>query len=247
MSDSLIQKYIKEDDIDNIITYFKDNINMNEILVDTLYHYIDTDTDEYLIKILDSQIDNIDFYHLLYLSLIRCILHNSMDCLKKILSTYKLFITENLKNSVAINLIKNYPLFKIINIIKYLGIKSINEYLFDLILKNKMSPKSVLIIPELISIITFNIESIKITPIVKQFINKNPTFKNIILKKVDNSSNKSLNPSWKTYCNIFDKLNYSDLILFLNTKGITDYNNTCLSKYNHRQLCFLLRTNKIIL
>ena len=249
---SEIYKYIERNDIDNIIIYLKNNNlndNFNEILVNCLYNYIDLDLDEYLIKILDSQIDNIDFYHLLYLSLSRCILHNSMDSLKKILSIYKSFITENLKNSVASNLIKNYPTFKIINILKYLGIKSINQYLFDLILKIKMSPKSSLIIPELLSIITLNVQSIKITPTVKQFIAKYPTFKNVILKKKSdkNISTLSSHLTWKTYCSVFDKLSYSDLILFLNTKGITDYNNTSLSKYNHRQLCFLLRTNKIII
>lgn len=209
--------------------------------MDNIYDIIDVDNDSEIINALNNYVTDIDFYFILYLSLIRCISHNSNDSLKVILETYNSFITNNLKNSVIINVINNYKEINPFLIIKKLKV-SVNQYLIDLILKNKLNGDKRMANQEIFIVLKFMTDKISQTPIVKMFVSKNISFSDVIKTKSDTTE---INVSWKTYCNIFDKLNYRDLVLYLNTKGIIEYNNSPLSKYNQREICYFMRNNMI--
>ena len=216
-------------------------IKINVFAIEFIKWCIDLDYLNTLRIIYDFYID--DIYHLLYEGIIYSIVHNNTECIRLFTQNYS--ITDNLKSTIIISILKNYPIINIINVLKIFKIinlqKNVTDYLLEKVLFGQYHPK-------IIEIFNLFVQKVEDTPITRTYlsINKesqsNKELYSIVRDKYGGLIN---NCTWKTYCKIFNQLMHRDLILYLKFNNVHFYNGTPIEKLAQRQLCYLLRDKKI--
>lgn len=253
-------------DYSSILLLIKSKGKMNEINEEIINEFIFTKNKEYnqnnIYFVIDFSIQNDNIYTLDYV-LNKCLIHpdftkilkhclissikyNNKDVLNYIKKQYLDHISSSMENSIIIHFLKLYPSINILNVIENLNNNIVlNQDVIDFLLYYFFRNDRIrFLTPNLI----FNyVYSIKLTSNVRYFLShnelKSTKLYSDITGKIENY--KNVTQSWKTFCNIFDTINYNDLIYFLHLQGIDSYNDVPLNKFKQRQLCLLLRTGKI--